>query len=159
VFDAEVLLDGCDALMRVIDLSCETGAACALFLQPLDRTLNRGYIGGTVPQATVSRTELSIYMLELLHHFRLEIGDVRFRCKIARNFGSDSILMKFACGMAQSSERNQHHAHQFSHFLSRSVRIDCRKRHTGRRYYPCNGSGRYPGGDVSSMRLAFAACS
>jgi hypothetical protein len=48
--------------------------------------------------------------------------------------GSDSISMKFADGIALLSERNQHHANQFSDFRSRSRGSDCRKRRPTRRY-------------------------
>jgi ABC transporter substrate binding protein len=78
-------------------------------------------------------------------------------CQSAPNFGSDSISMSFAGGMGLFSERNQHHVHQFSDFLSRSRRTDCRKRHSSRGCCPRDGSGRYPGGNVSSVSLAFAA--
>jgi DNA replication protein DnaC len=71
--------------------------------------------------------------------------------------GSDSISMKFTGGMALFLERNQRHANQFSDFRSRSSRYDCRKCHPTRRSYPCNCSGRYPGGDVSSVRVAVGA--
>jgi len=57
-------------------------------------------------------------------------------------FGSDSISIKFADGIALFSESNQHHANQFSDFRSRSRGSDCRKRRPTRRYYPCNRSGR-----------------
>ncbi|MDB5619289.1 MAG: family oxidoreductase, partial [Tardiphaga sp.] len=73
--------------------------------------------------------------------------------------GSDSISMKFADGIALFSERNQQHANQFSDFRSRSRGPDCRKRRPTRRYYPRNRSGRYPDSDMSSVCIAFAACS
>lgn len=59
-------------------------------------------------------------------------------CVSAWNKGADSISMKFADGIPLFSERNQHHANQFSDFRSRSRGPDCRKRRSTRRYYPCN---------------------
>src|SRR6202166_1135060 len=70
--------------------------------------------------------------------------------------GSDSISMKFADGIALFSKRNQRHANQFSDFCSRPRGSDCRKRGPTRRFHPCNRSGRYPGGELSSVWIAFA---
>ena len=69
--------------------------------------------------------------------------------------GSDSISMKFADGIALFSKRNQHHANQFSDFCSRPRGSDCRKRGPTRRFHPCNRSGRYPSGELSSVWIAF----
>lgn len=44
-----------------------------------------------------------------------------YNLTLAPNRGSDSISMKFDDGIALFSERNQHHANQFSNFRSRSV--------------------------------------
>jgi hypothetical protein len=64
--------------------------------------------------------------------------------------------MKFADGVALFSERNQQHANQFSDFRSRSGGSDCRKRRSTRRCHPRDRSSRYPGGDMSSVWIAFA---
>jgi hypothetical protein len=70
--------------------------------------------------------------------------------------GSDSISMKFADGIALFSKRNQRHANQFSDFCPLSRGSDCRKRGQTRRFHPCNRSGRYPSGELSSVWIAFA---
>jgi hypothetical protein len=82
---------------------------------------------------------------------------VGYECKIARNIGSDSLSMKFADGMAVSSERNQHHASTFSCFLPGPQRTDRRQRRAYRGHHHRDGSRRYPGGDVPSVSFSFAA--
>lgn len=77
--------------------------------------------------------------------------------RFASNRGSDSISMKFADRIALFFERNQHHANQFSDVRSRSGGSDCRKRRPTRRCYPCDRSGRYPGGEMSSLWFSVAA--
>jgi hypothetical protein len=91
-----VLLDRGDALQRVVDFFGETSMACALLLQPLDAAVDHRNLSGDIAQAIVRCLELLVSVLELRHHFRLEIGDLAFHACDVRGDGGKAAFNHIA---------------------------------------------------------------